>query len=216
MGHEIVERRPLPRSRVGGAGEATADPDRELVLRWREGDRTAFAALIVRHERRVYRLLLRMLGSREEAEDAAQETFLNLHRHGHRFRGDALFSTFVYRVASNAALNRRRTLGRSHAREAGLQQLQETGVELPTTPVDPERAAAAAEQRTKLQAALLELPPRLRLPLVLYDLEGLPYPEIGKLLDLPEGTVKSRIHRARERLREILVAGGTLGVETQP
>jgi RNA polymerase sigma-70 factor (ECF subfamily) len=208
VGHEIVERRPLSRPRASGNGGANADHDRELVLRWRSGDRSAFEALIRRHERRVYRLLLRMLGSKEEAEDAAQETFLNLHRHGHRFRGDALFSTFVYRVAANAALNRRRTLGRSRAREAGLQRLQESGAELPSAPVDPERAAVAAEQRAGVQAALLELVPRLRLPLVLYDLEGLPYPEIAKLLDLPEGTVKSRIHRARERLREILSASG--------
>jgi RNA polymerase sigma-70 factor (ECF subfamily) len=167
--------------------------------------------LVRRHERRVYRLLLRMLGSREEAEDAAQETFLNLHRHGQYFRGDALFSTFVYRVAANAALNRRRTLGRSHAREQGLARLQQTGAELPAAPLDPERAAAAAEERATVQAALLELSPRLRLPLVLYDLEGLPYPEIARMLDLPEGTVKSRIHRARERLREILVDAGALG-----
>jgi RNA polymerase sigma-70 factor (ECF subfamily) len=209
VGHEIVERRPLPRPRESGQG--SADPDQELVLRWRAGDVDAFGALVRRHERRVYRLLLRMLGSREEAEDAAQETFLNLHRNGHYFRGDALFSTFVYRVAANAALNRRRTLGRSHAREQGLARLQQTGAELPAAPLDPERAAAAAEERATVQAALLELSPRLRLPLVLYDLEGLPYPEIARMLDLPEGTVKSRIHRARERLREILVGAGALG-----
>jgi RNA polymerase sigma-70 factor (ECF subfamily) len=185
------------------------------VLRWRDGDVSAFAALIRRHERRVYRLLLRMLGSREEAEDAAQETFLNLHRHGHHFRGEALFSTFVYRVAANAALNRRRSLGRRRSREEGLARLQEAGAELPAAPLDPERAAAAEQERASVQAALLELPPRLRLPVVLYDLEGLPYPEIARLLDLPEGTVKSRIHRARERLREIFVASGLLGEEVR-
>jgi len=208
VGHEIVERRPLARPQAGGAA---ADPDRELVRRWRAGEGSAFAVLIRRHERRVYRLLLRMLGSREEAEDATQETFLNLHRHGHRFRGDALFSTFVYRVAANAALNRRRTLGRSHARAAALAREHEAGVDLPTAPLDPERAAASEEERKGVHAALLELPTRLRLPLVLYDLEGLPYPEIATLLDLPEGTVKSRIHRARERMRELLVASGAIG-----
>jgi RNA polymerase sigma-70 factor (ECF subfamily) len=151
-----------------------------------------------------------MLGSREEAEDAAQETFLNLHRHGHRFRGDALFSTFVYRVAANAALNRRRSLGRRRSHEEGLVRMQQAGAELPSAPPDPERALAESQDRTQVQAALLELKPLLRLPLVLYDLEGLPYPEIAKLLDLPEGTVKSRIHRAREVLREVLVRNGGL------
>lgn len=211
MGREFVERGPLPR--VSGEGAASTDPDRELVLRWRRGDASAFAALIRRHERRVFRLLLRMLGSREEAEDAAQETFLNLHRQGHRFRGDALFSTFVYRVAANAALNRQRTLRRRAAREAGLALQQQTGVELPAAPLDPEHAAVDREQRAHVQAALLTLSPRLRLPIVLYDLEGLPYPEIAKLLDLPEGTVKSRIHRARDRLRRVLVADGLFGAE---
>ncbi len=206
VGHEIVERRPLPRS----GGDAKTDPDHDLVSRWRTGDVSAFAALVRRHERKVYRLLLRMLGNPEEAKDAAQETFLNLHRHGHRFRGDALFSTFVYRVTANAALNRRRTLGRSRAREDALAHLQRTGLESPAGPPDPEHAAAAAEERAVVQAALLQLPAKLRLPLVLYDIEGLPYPDIARTLELPEGTVKSRIHRARERLRESLVAGGRI------
>lgn len=200
MEHEIVERGPLVRPRTG------MDPDQELVRRWRSGESAAFATLVERHQGRVFRLLHRMLGSREEAEDAAQETFLNLHRHGHRFRGEARFSTFVYRVASNVALNRRRTLGRSHARERGLARLQEVGDALPSAPADPEAALAGAQERRRLEAALLEIPPRLRLPLVLYDVEGLPYPEIARLLDVPDGTVKSRIHRARELLREHFLA----------
>ncbi|MCC6639979.1 MAG: sigma-70 family RNA polymerase sigma factor [Deltaproteobacteria bacterium] len=211
MGNEIVERRPLPRPRASDGGGV--DPDRELVLRWRAGDEGAFADLVRRHERRVFRLLLRMLGSREEAEDAAQETFLNLHRHGHRFRGDALFSTFVYRVAANAALNRRRTLGRRHAREEGFARAQHEGTALTSAPPDPEHAAAQAERRSAVQVALLGLPPRLRLPLVLYDVEGLAYPDIARALDVPEGTVKSRIHRARERLRELLLDAGAIGAE---
>ena len=84
------------------------DPDRDLVERWQGGDEKAFEELIKRHESRVFRLLYRMMGSREDAEDLTQETFLSLHRHGHRFRAEARFSTFVYRVAANAALNRRR------------------------------------------------------------------------------------------------------------
>jgi RNA polymerase sigma-70 factor (ECF subfamily) len=206
LGQEIVERRPHPRA--GGNGAAGADPDRELVARWRAGDEDAFAALIRRHERRVYRLLLRMLGSEAEAEDASQETFLNLYRHGQRFRGEALFSTFVYRIAANAALNRRRSLGRGHAREGKLANLQAVGLELPSAPPDPQRAVEAAEESRRVQDGLLQLAPKLRLPLVLYDVEGLPYPEIARLLDVPEGTVKSRIHRARERLREVLIAVG--------
>ncbi len=202
VGHELVERGPL--ARADAWREHDRDPDLELVRRWRAGDVQSFAALIRRHERRVYRLLFRMLGSREEAEDAAQETFLNLHRHGHRFRGDALFSTFVYRIAANAALNRRRSLGRRRAHEAGLANEQAAGPMAPSAPRDPESAASGAEDRARVQRALQDVAPKLRLPLLLYDLEGLPYPEIAKLLDLPEGTVKSRIHRAREILRDAL------------
>jgi RNA polymerase sigma-70 factor, ECF subfamily len=205
VSHEIAERVPLVRA---GAVRAPVleDPDRELVARWRGGDLTAFEALVRRHENRVFRLLVRMLGSRSEAEDVAQETFLNLHRHGHRFRGDARFSTFVYRVAANAALNRRRSLGRSHARERSLAMSEPGGIAAPLSPLDPEREAAGAQVRSRVQEALLSLSPALRLPLVLYDIEGLGYAEVARILELAEGTVKSRIHRARQALRPLLGA----------
>ncbi len=205
MSHEIAERGPLVRAGVVRA-PVLEDPDRELVARWRSGDATAFEALVQRHERRVFRLLVRMLGSHSEAEDVAQETFLNLHRHGHRFRGEARFSTFVYRVAANAALNRRRTLGRSHARERSLAGGEASGIATPLPPVDPEREAAGAQVRSRVQEALLALSPALRLPLVLYDIEGLGYAEVAQVLELAEGTVKSRIHRARQALRPLLGA----------
>jgi RNA polymerase sigma-70 factor (ECF subfamily) len=139
------------------------------------------------HERRVFRLLLRMLGSREEAEDVAQETFLNLHRHGHRFRSEARFSTFVYRVAVNAALNRRRSMGRTRARHEGLATRQAAGDELPEGPRGPEESAVGREVQDRVQAALRELPESLRAALVLYDIEGLPYGEISRVLGVAEG-----------------------------
>ena len=199
------------RSTVGSAGGAAVvqhrrdrpieDPDKDLVARWHAGDEAAFEQLVRRHERKVFRLLLRMMGTREEAEDVAQETFLSLHRHGHRFRGDARFSTFVYRVASNAALNRRRTLGRNRARIQKLAVRQAAGDDLPESPRDPEDAATGAELSTQVRRALENIKPSLRLPVVLYDIEGLAYGEIAKVLGVAEGTVKSRIHRARQALR---------------
>jgi RNA polymerase sigma-70 factor (ECF subfamily) len=145
-----------------------------------------------------------MLGDREEALDVAQEAFLSLHRHGRRFRREARFSTFVYRVAANAALNRRRTLGRKRAREQALARSQEAGLDLPPTPRSPEDAASGGQIQERVQAALLELPDDLRLALVLYDIEGQSYGDIARALRIPEGTVKSRIHRARTALRELL------------
>jgi RNA polymerase sigma-70 factor (ECF subfamily) len=205
VGHEIAERGPLAGAAVSHDRRvADDDPDRLLVDRWQAGDAAAFETLVRRHERRVFRLLLRMLGSHAEAEEVAQETFLNLHRHGHRFRHEARFSTFVYRVAANAALNRRRAVGRSQAREQALARERAGGLEGPSHPQDPEAALAGAEVRARVQAALVELSPALRLPLVLYDIEGLPYGEIARVLELAEGTVKSRIHRARQALRQLL------------
>jgi RNA polymerase sigma-70 factor (ECF subfamily) len=145
-----------------------------------------------------------MLGSAADAEDAAQETFLNLHRHGHRFRGDSRFSTFVYRVAANTALNRRRTLGRRRARMERLAERQATGHDLPVAPPGPEQSAFGREVRERVHEALATLPEKLRLPLVLFDIEGLPYAEVSEVLELAEGTVKSRIHRARAALRDRL------------
>ncbi len=180
------------------------DPDGDLVERWQAGDQSAFEALIRRHERRVFGLLMRMLGNRQDAEDVAQEAFLSLHRHGHRFRHQARFSTFVFRVAANAALNRRRTLGRKNARIRQLKLRQEAGTDLPTTPRDPEAQVAGAEIQIQVQEALSRLPEDLRMATVLYDIEGLSYREIATVLKIPEGTVKSRIHRARSALRSRL------------
>ena len=183
---------------------AAIDPDRDLVERWRGGDSRAFEALVRRHERRIFGLLIRMLGDPEEAADATQDTFLNLHRHGHRFRSESRFSTFLYRVAVNAALNRRRSLGRRRAHMDRLAIRQAVGEAMPQQPRDPEAAAAGGELQVRLQCEIDQLAASLRAPLVLYDIQGLPYGEIAEILGVAEGTVKSRIHRARKALRERL------------
>ncbi len=201
----IRDQSAAPGTRAARAGVAgVVDPDADLVERWQAGDEGAFEALVRRHERRVFRLLLRMLGSREEAEDVAQEAFLSLHRHGHRFRRESRFSTFVYRVAANAALNRRRSLGRSRGRVDELRERQAAGYDLPSSPRDPEDAAAGSQAQQRVQEALDALPPDLRVAIVLYDIEGQSYQDVAKALGIPEGTVKSRIHRARGALRERL------------
>jgi len=191
-----------PRTALKSGDYLDVDPDGDLVTRWKAGDESAFESLIRRHEGRVFGLLLRMLGNREDAEDVAQETFISLHRHGHRFRHDARFSTFVYRVAANAALNRRRTLGRKNARLRKLEARQAAGDDLPTSPRNPESAFFGTQVQVQVQEALLKLPDDLRVATVLYDIEGLSYREIAAALEIPEGTVKSRIHRARSALRE--------------
>ncbi len=206
MTYELVEQNPsaVPLAREVETHHEIVDPDAELVGRWQAGDVSAFEALVHRHERPVFRLALRMLGNREEAEDVTQEALLSLHRHGRSFRRESRFSTFVYRVAANAALNRRRTLGRSRARERLLAQRQSGGIDLPSSPRDPGDAAAGAQAQAHVNEALQALPSDLRIAVVLYDIEGMPYGEIARVLEVPEGTVKSRIHRARNALRERL------------
>ena len=199
---------PVAQPRAGSSKRARSwtidDPDRELVARWQGGDESAFEQLIRLHERRVFGLLYRMLGTREEAEDVAQETFLSLHRHGRSFRSEARFSTFVYRVAANAALNRRRSLGRSRTRVERLQMRQAGGDDLPSAPRCPEDATRGSEMTVLVQQALQRLVPAMRMPLVMYEMEGLSYAEIASSLAVAEGTVKSRIHRARQTLRREL------------
>ncbi len=207
MSYEIAHVPAASHARVADpAPSEIIDPDAEIVRRWHAGDASAFEVLVRRHERRVFALVFRMLGNREEAEDVAQEAFLALHRHGHRFRGDARFSTFVYRVAANAALNRRRSLGRRRAREEALAHRQDAGDDLPSSPRNPEDAASGGEIQQRVQTALLGLPRDLRTAVVLYDIEGQSYGEIAQALGIPEGTVKSRIHRARTALRDRLKA----------
>ena len=219
MAYEIVERGPIvtgtnPLARDESAPRVVVeDPDRELIVAWQAGDESAFEELIRRHESRVYRLLYRMMGNKEDAEDLTQETFLSLHRHGHRFRAEARFSTFVYRVAANAALNRRRSYGRGRSRIDKLKTRQQAGDDLPSAPRNPEDATLGQELSGHVRDALESLSPSLRMPVVLYDIEGLAYGEIAKVLGIAEGTVKSRIHRARQALRDELK--GLLGSDPQ-
>jgi RNA polymerase sigma-70 factor (ECF subfamily) len=116
-------------------------------------------------------------------------------------------------VAVNAALNRRRSLGRRRARLEGLIQRQAGGDDLPYAPRDPEDSILGSELRAQLQKEILGLTDALRTPLVLHDIEGLPYAEISSILGVAEGTVKSRIHRARRALRRKL---GNLSDREEP
>lgn len=215
---DVVLRRP-----VAAACAPGIDPDLELVKRWRAGDDDAFRQLVQRYQGKIFSMLLRMLPSRQEAEDALQETFLNLHRKGHLFRYEARFYTFVYRVAKNVALNRRRGLKRFDAylkkyneeNTVGLPRVKarRPNPEQPDAPaaepVDPgagpETLVLGEERRLRVQRAIQDLPERLRLPIVLYDLEGHSYAEVARILEVAEGTVKSRIHRGRMQLRALLV-----------
>ena len=170
--------------------------DPVLVRRFQQGQEQAFAVLMERHERRVYNLAYRMLGSPEDARDATQDAFLSCFRHLAKFRGDSSFSTWLHRIALNAcydALRRRRD----------TTSLEDRTVDPMPVADHADRAAAA----TDVQRALLGVPPDFRAVLVMHELQDLPLEDIAATLGLPVGTVKSRLHRGRVALGRILSGG---------
>jgi RNA polymerase sigma-70 factor (ECF subfamily) len=170
-----------------------ADPtDAELVARFRSGDRSAFATLVARHERRVYNLAYRMLGRSEDARDVAQEAFLSCFRHLDRFRGDSAFGTWLHRITVNACYDAMR---RRPPEPVSLEGLE------PTPAGDhADRAADAVD----VQQALARVPLEFRAVLVMHDVQGLAYEEVAEALEVPLGTVKSRLHRGRLALARLL------------
>jgi RNA polymerase sigma-70 factor (ECF subfamily) len=154
---------------------------------------------VVTHQHRVYGVALRMMGNAAEAEEVAQETFLRAHRAIRDFRGDAALSTWLYAIASRLCLNRLGAPERRRVRQEDtvLAELRDTGP-------DPVEALERSELESALHRAIAELPEDRRVVVVLRDLEGLAYEEIAAALELPLGTVRSRLHRARMDLKEKL------------
>jgi RNA polymerase sigma-70 factor (ECF subfamily) len=173
-----------------------AAADVELIDRYLKGDVSAFDELMRAHEDRVFGICLRMLRDRQAALDATQETFLTVFRKVDRYRAQAAFSTWLYRVTVNTCYDQLRR-GKRHA----ASPLPET-----TDPADLHSAdaIAAAEVRPDIEAALQALQPEFRAAVVLVDLEGLALEQAGELLGIPVGTVKSRVFRGRRQLAERL------------
>jgi RNA polymerase sigma-70 factor (ECF subfamily) len=184
--------------------------DEELLAAHLEGDRTAFGELMTRHERRIYGLCLRILGNREDAEDATQEAFIAALRRAAAFRREAAFSTWLYRIAVNAATDQGRRRGR--ARTVPL-ETQETGHTLAIVG-DPSGVVATT---LTVQAALRVVPEDFRVVLILCDLYGFGHAQAAEILGVPIGTVKSRVFRGRlalgEQLAEREARGGGSGTQ---
>lgn len=190
---------------AGAMGEREADL--LLVRRVQSGDREAFSLLVSKYQRKLLRLIMRLVRDPAEAEDVAQEAFIKAYRALPNFRGESAFYTWLYRIAVNTAKNWLMSQGRrmpvmseildedtDSADELGLLQNHET----------PERLLMSKQIGETVNAAMDALPEDLRTAIALREIEGLSYEEIAQVMDCPIGTVRSRIFRAREAIAQSL------------
>lgn len=185
-------------------GRDAAEPETaEWVRRAREGDGTAFGLLVERHERMVLRTALRLLGRLDQAQDAAQETFLRMHRYLARFDEARDLGPWLYRVVVNASrdIARRRASSRLLPLDA-VREADRTASR--GGPEEIESAVSRAEQRRLVQAALDTLPEKERAAVVLRDIEGLPTAEVARILGSSEGTVRSQVSTARLKIKRFV------------
>ncbi len=195
---------------MSNEGPLAAVREALLLRRLRERDERAFEEIVVLYRDRVFGLIVRMVGNREEAEDLAQEVFITVLKSIDTFRGESKFSTWLYRIAANHTKNRMKYLSRraykstgefDDAAERAVQRGEAPGTTRATTP---EAAMAGAQIERVVQAAIAELDEDHRELVVLRDMEEMSYEEIVAITGLNEGTVKSRLHRARTALKDLV------------
>lgn len=174
----------------------------------RQGEQDAFEQLVRAYEKRVFALTLRMCGNPEDAAEAAQEAFLAVWQGLKFFRGESSFSTWLYRLASNACVDLLRREGRHRAAAGPSLDDEELRLETADPAPTPQEAAERAELRRQIENGLRALPAEYRQVLILREMHQLSYEEIGQTLSLDPGTVKSRISRGRKRLQKYLMESG--------
>ncbi len=188
-------------------GEFLETDEKVLISLCKRGDLSAYDRLMQRYEKRVYALCFRMAGNQDDAADLAQEAFLKAFRALPSFNGQAQFSTWLYRIVTNTCLDERRR----QARRPQLFSLDkplntedgQLALTLPAEASDPLATALSQETEIEIRTLLSMLPAEHRIVLVLRDMEGYSYDEIARMLNLNGGTVKSRLNRARRKLREL-------------
>lgn len=191
-----------------GSGESSDSVEIDeprLIQRCIAGDASAFEPLVEKYRQRVWRLAYQVLHDREEAWDVAQEAFVRAFHSLPSFRGQSAFYTWLFRITVNVATDRHRQRG-AQARAFGPERVteEEWARTTPDPGGGPDQQAARAEQRERIRQALDALPPKARAIIMLSDVEGLSYREIAEVLNCPIGTVMSRLHNARKRLKGLL------------
>jgi RNA polymerase sigma-70 factor (ECF subfamily) len=195
------------RSDPTGVGSGHAMDDAQLIPLAADGDRAAFQLLVERHRRMVYRVAYQFAGNHHDADDIAQEVFIKVYRSLDRFRRDAQFTSWLYRIAMNACIDHRRRHG-GRPEEGGPRLALASAC---AAEPGPEERAYAGELGRALRAAIDRLPPRQRLIFVMRHFEDLKLLDIARALGLAEGTVKRQLHAAVHRLRRILRDGQLAG-----
>lgn len=191
-------------------GPIESDEDKELISRSQKGDLDAFELLVKRHQRKIFNIAFRMMGDREEAANLVQEAFLSAHRGLIRFKGESRFSTWLYAILMNLSRNRLHQLRVLRSTESFSMddplpcQGGEIKVDIPSGDPTGLEILERKEIQEKVQECISTLDGLFREVLVLRDIQGFAYEEICDMLHLPEGTVKSRLFRARESLKECL------------
>jgi RNA polymerase sigma-70 factor (ECF subfamily) len=192
------------------AGFALPDQDAELIAELREGSNPAFASLLATYERPIYNFVYRLIEDPEDAADVTQEVFLKVFRNIREFRGECSLKTWLYRITVNESSNRRRWFSRHRRRETSLDDHAEGAPAASEQLVDPQESQyerlLREERHRALETALAGLSESFRVAVVLRDIEGLSYEEIAEVLRVPVGTVKSRILRGRETLKQRMTA----------
>ena len=190
------------------------DDDRRLIADCLGGQRDAFGELVSRYQARLYNAALRLVQSPDDAADVVQDAFLSAYQAIHTFKGDAEFFTWLYRIAFNTAISLKRKKRPAVSLEA---HTGETGIDPDDQSeyVKPGAALERSEDERQLNEAIARLSPEHREVLLLKDIEGLKYEDIAELLGVPIGTIRSRLHRARLELRDLLVPFEERGTDEQ-
>lgn len=191
----------------------TREEEYAVIRRVCAGDTDAFEALVTAYQKQVYNLALRTVGNEEDAADMTQEAFLRAYRSLGSFRGDSKFSVWLYRLTSNICIDFLRS--RAKKRTVSMTWTDDEGddageLEIPDERFSPEGQFDRASIRESVQRGLDSLSPQYREILVLREINGLSYEEIGRVLGIEEGTVKSRIFRARKKLCDFLLREGNI------
>ena len=179
------------------------DPDTKLMLEFAEGDKSAFEKLVLKYRDRIYNLCRHMLNNAHDAEDAAQDTFIKAFQNLKRFKPESSLYTWMYRIAVNTCLDyKKKPFFESLFKSSN--DGEEFVVEQSSDNPSPERRYESKQIGYAIQKSLKRLSQKLRTVIILKEIEGLSYKEIAEILDISIGTVKSRISRAREELRELM------------